>query len=192
MIKQRVMSFSKLSDLVNRFNLYPDLRNSRTAEEIINKMRDDIRVEPVKRRGDRPPYRKTESATIAFTLSYDGKTPETVLLVADTLTSLFLSENQQVRERQTPRPPVSGMEMNRVKKELAALDNQNGRLQETTCMSFPSFSRQTSTARNGPNGILTASTYQIRTLKDRESFCKPSSPGCPSISATRTRGGLKS
>ena len=171
MIKQRAMSFSKLSDLVNRFNLYPDLRNSRTAEEIINKMRDDIRVEPVSAEVIDPRTGRPSSATIAFTLSYDGKTPETVLLVADTLTSLFLSENQQVRERQTAETSqFLELEMNRVKKELAALDTKMADFKETHMHELPELLQANLDGKERTERDIDRLNDQIRTLKDRESF----------------------
>jgi hypothetical protein len=74
MIKQRVMSFSRLNELVNRFNLYPELRASWTTEQIVAKMRDDIRVEPVSAEVKDPRTGRATSATIAFTLAYEGKT----------------------------------------------------------------------------------------------------------------------
>ena len=79
MIKQRVLSFSRLSELVNRLNLYPDRRNFRTTESIVTKMRDDIRVEPVSAQVKNPRTGRATSATIAFTLSYEGRNPGTAL-----------------------------------------------------------------------------------------------------------------
>jgi len=171
MIKQRAMSFSKLSDLVNRFNLYPDLRNSRTTEEIINKMRDDIRVEPVSAEVIDPRTGRPSSATIAFTLSYDGRVPETVLRVADTLTSLFLSENQQVRERQTAETSqFLELEMNRVKKELAALDTKMAEFKETHMQELPELLQANLDGKERTERDIDRLNDQIRTLKDRESF----------------------
>ena len=99
-INQRMMSFTKLSEIIQRFNLYPELRDKLTSKEIIEKMKEDTLLEPVStevvdRRTGRP-----SAATIAFTLSYQEKNPNTVQQVANVLTSLFLSENLQVRETQ--------------------------------------------------------------------------------------------
>lgn len=100
-INQRIMSSSRLLDIINRFNLYADLRSSTPMEEIVSKMRKDIRFETVSADVvDRKTGRPT-SATIAFTLSYDGRNPEVVQKVANTLASLYLEENLKVREQQT-------------------------------------------------------------------------------------------
>ena len=72
-INQRIMSFTKLSEIIQRLNLYPELRDKLTAEEIVEKMKEDTVLEPVStevvdRRTGRP-----TAATIAFTLSYQGE-----------------------------------------------------------------------------------------------------------------------
>jgi polysaccharide biosynthesis transport protein len=100
-INQRIMSTTRLLEIINRFSLYRDLRSSYTLEEIIATMRKDIKfqtisAEVVDRRTGRP-----TSATIAFSLSYEGKNPEVVQQVANVLTSLYLEENLKVREQQT-------------------------------------------------------------------------------------------
>jgi len=170
-IKQRVMSFSRLSDLVNRFKLYQDLRNSWTTEEIVTKMRDDIRVEPVSAEVKDPHTGRATSATIAFTLSYEGKAPETVLQVANTLTSLFLSENQQVRERQTAETSqFLEVEMNRVKNELATLDAQIADFKENHMQELPELLQANLDGKERTEREADRLTDQIRTLKDRESF----------------------
>jgi polysaccharide biosynthesis transport protein len=171
MIKQRVMSFSRLSDLVNRYNLYPELRASWTAERIVGKMRGDIRVEPVSAEVRDPRTGRASSATIAFTLAYEGKNPETVLQVANTLTSLFLSENQQVRERQTAETSqFLEVEMNRVKTELATLDAQIAGFKEAHMQELPELLQANIEGKDRTERDIDRLTDQIRTLKDREAF----------------------
>ncbi len=100
-INQRVMTYTKLLDIINRYKLYQDLREKRVTEEIVEKMSEDILFEPISVEAiDRRTGRPT-TATIAFTLSYEGKHPQTVQQVTNVLTSLFLRENLAVRERQT-------------------------------------------------------------------------------------------
>jgi len=74
-IHQRIVSFSRLFDLVNRFNLYPDLKDKWTDDEIVAKMREDIILEPISVEAADHRTRKPSAITIAFTLSYEGKNP---------------------------------------------------------------------------------------------------------------------
>jgi len=74
-INQRIMSFSRLLEVIQQYGLYPELKESRTTEEIVEKMREDTALQPVSaevidRRTGRP-----TAATIAFTLSYQGRNP---------------------------------------------------------------------------------------------------------------------
>ena len=41
-INQRMMSFTKLSEIIQQLNLYPELRDKRTAEEIVEKMIEEV------------------------------------------------------------------------------------------------------------------------------------------------------
>jgi succinoglycan biosynthesis transport protein ExoP len=98
MITQQIMSRTRLQDIIDQFNLYTEMRQRYTREEIIEKMRDDINLETISadvrdRQTGRP-----VSATIAFTLSYEGKNPSTVQRVATVLASLYLEENLKSRE----------------------------------------------------------------------------------------------
>ena len=97
-ITQRIMSRSKLTEIIDRFNLYEDLRKRKTMEEIIETMRKDIKLsmvsaEVIDQRTGRP-----TTATIAFSLSYEGKDPGKVQKVANRLASLYLEENLKNRE----------------------------------------------------------------------------------------------
>ena len=94
-ISQEILSRSRLEALIQRFDLYPDLRRKTPMEEVVERMRDDIRIEL---KGGAP--RNERATTVAFTLSYIGRDPKKVALVANTLASFYIEENLKVRERQ--------------------------------------------------------------------------------------------
>src|SRR5262245_47517611 len=95
-ISQEILSRSRLDVLIRQFDLYSDLRRSAPLEEVIDRMRKDIKLElkAVQQGDDR------RSATIAFDLSYDGRNPEKVARVTNTLASFYIEENLKARERQ--------------------------------------------------------------------------------------------
>lgn len=100
MIKQQVMSRTKLMGIIEEFNLYKEMRERYTTGEIVSKMRSDINLRTISADvKDRRTGRDTD-ATIAFTLSYEGKEPSIVQKVANVLASLYLEENLRVREQQ--------------------------------------------------------------------------------------------
>ena len=103
-LTQQILSRVKLWEIINQFNLYPDLREKLTREEITEKMRDDIRLETIsaeiaEKKGGRRPT-QTTSVTIAFSIAYRGKRPDMVQKVAGTLASLYLEQNLKTREAQ--------------------------------------------------------------------------------------------
>ena len=94
-ISQEILSRSRLEGLISRFGLYTDLRKHESSEEILERMRRDIRLEI---RSADP--RGRQSVTVAFALSYRGRDPQTVALVTNTLASFYIEENLKARERQ--------------------------------------------------------------------------------------------
>ena len=94
-ISQETLSRSRLEALISQFNLYPEARKRMFPEEVVERMRRDIALEVkgVDVRGQR-------QATVAFTIGYIGLVPETVAQVTNRLASLYIEENQKVRERQ--------------------------------------------------------------------------------------------
>lgn len=138
-INQRIMTATKLLEIINRFDLYKDLRDKKTTEEVVEKMREDITMEPISvevvdRRTGRPTV-----ATIAFTVSYEGKNnPLKVQQIANVLASLFLEENVNVRERQaTEISKFLEEEMARVKKDLDGIDTRLSNFKEQHVNELP-------------------------------------------------------
>ena len=103
-LTQQILSRVKLWEIIQQFNLYPDLRQKLTREEIIEKMHDNIKLETIsakvaEKRGDRRPSPQVD-VTIAFSIAYRGKSPDRVQKVAGTLASLYLEQNLKTREAQ--------------------------------------------------------------------------------------------
>lgn len=96
-ITQQALSRSRLEALINGFGLYPDLRRGLPLEEIVELMRDAIRLEIKGDDQQAGPRRGRGPATVAFSISYRGSDPQTVALVTDTLASFFIEENLKVR-----------------------------------------------------------------------------------------------
>lgn len=94
-ISEEILSRSRLQDLIVRFDLYPRLRKKVSSEEVIQRMRRDIRLERKE-----VALRWGYGSTVAFTLSYQGWEPETVARVVNTLASFYVEENERVRPHQ--------------------------------------------------------------------------------------------
>lgn len=97
-ISQEILSRARLGDLIERFNLYPELRDRASPEDLTQRMRLDIDLtrKEVEQAWGR-------SATIAFALSYRGKDPQRVAQVTNALAAFYVEENVKLRERQAAR-----------------------------------------------------------------------------------------
>ncbi|MFI5330366.1 MAG: GumC family protein [Desulfobaccales bacterium] len=103
-LTQQILSRTRLWEIVQQFQLYSEMQEKYTREEILEKMRDDIHLETISAEvgaGGQKQARPAQSAiTIAFSISYRGKNPETVQKVAGNLASLYLEQNLKIREAQ--------------------------------------------------------------------------------------------
>jgi uncharacterized protein involved in exopolysaccharide biosynthesis len=98
-IKQQVLSRSTLWRIVEQYDLYKTLRKRSPTEEVLERFIKDIQIDVLNAKVIDKRTQNPTQATIAFTLAYDGETPELAQKIANELTSLFLAENLKSRER---------------------------------------------------------------------------------------------
>lgn len=122
-IRQQVMSRERLTDVITRLDLYPEVRALVPMDALVGRMRKDVEFDV---RGT--PQSTGGFATIAFAVSYSGRDPETVARVANTIAALYVEENTTRRERQ------ASLTADFLKGQLAgvkaSLDGQEGRLNQ--------------------------------------------------------------
>jgi polysaccharide chain length determinant protein (PEP-CTERM system associated) len=82
-IQQEIFSRSRLEKIIDEFSLYPEMRQSRPLETVVEYMRTNIVVETV--RDD------------AFKVSFTDGVPRTAMIVTDRLASMFIDENTRDR-----------------------------------------------------------------------------------------------
>ncbi len=98
-ISQQVMTRAMLLRLVDKYGLYEKYRQRATTDEILDRMRKDIKLTTVNADiSDRSSGRRV-NATIAFTISYDSPRPDQAQKVVNDLASLYLDENAKVRQQ---------------------------------------------------------------------------------------------
>ena len=115
-IHKQVMSRARLSEVIARFGLYPELREHVPMEGIVGRMRKDIQFDPS---GVQP--MSGRAATIAFTLGYVGRDPVMVAEVTNTLVASYVDENTRTREQQAVRTAqFLKVQLDEAKRELEA------------------------------------------------------------------------
>jgi uncharacterized protein involved in exopolysaccharide biosynthesis len=92
-ISQRVMTTQNLLSLIERYNLYPDIRDRQPREVLLGEMRGDIGLHMISADVIDPRSGRPTQATIAFSVSYRNRSPDLALKVASDLTTLYLNEN---------------------------------------------------------------------------------------------------
>jgi polysaccharide biosynthesis transport protein len=168
-INQRIMSFTRLLEIIQRFGLYPELMDKKTTEEIVEQMRKDTELKPVSadvmdRRTGKP-----TAATIAFTLAYQGKDAAKVQQVANVLTSLFLEENLKERTKQAQETSAFlESEMARVKEELSGVESKLAAFKQANINSLPEMVQVNIQSLNNLERNLEVANEQLRGLRERE------------------------
>lgn len=168
-INQRVLTSTRLLELIKQFNLYEDLQQKETIDEVIEKMRDDIALTPVNVEiADRKSGR-TASATIAFTLSYEGKDPKKVQQVANTITSLFLKEDIKVRKDQaSSTSEFLKDEKDRILTQVNDYEKQLSEFKEKNVNSLPEMFQVNMQALNNSQRNIEQTKENMRALKEKE------------------------
>lgn len=96
-ISQRVMTSTNLTRIMDEFDLYEDLRDRETREEILDRMRDNIRLDMISADVVDPKSGRPTEATIAFSLAFEDENAGKAQRVANELVTLFLNENIKSR-----------------------------------------------------------------------------------------------
>ncbi len=122
-IRQRVMTRENLVKVADKYRLYEEDRASITVSEIIDRMRNGITVELIS--AANPARGARGKSLIAFTLSFDHRSPNTAHRVANELVTLYLNENVKTRtERAAETTEFLTKESERLKAELDSLEQQ--------------------------------------------------------------------
>jgi polysaccharide biosynthesis transport protein len=144
-ISQQVMTRANLMQIVDKYRLYTGYRRTHTTEETLDRLRKDIKLDILKADViDQRNGTKT-TATIAFTLSYDGETPDGTQKVANEIVSLYLNENLKNRQQKTAETSTFLSEeatklsqhISETEKKLASFKSKNmGRLPELVALNM--------------------------------------------------------
>lgn len=96
-ISQLVMTSANLVGVIRKFNLYPNLQEREPREVLVARMRKDIKMDLISADVVDPRFGRPTQATIAFSVSYQSRSPDLAQKVANELTTLYLNENLKSR-----------------------------------------------------------------------------------------------
>jgi len=92
-LSREILTPERLTQIARQYGLY---RQARSTDDLVDRMRKDIRIELV----DDIKSRARESRSFLFTVSYTAANPVVATNVANTLASLYSEENSRMREQQ--------------------------------------------------------------------------------------------
>lgn len=170
-INQRVMTRTNLTEIIKKYDLYAKKRRTEPMEVVIEKMRDDVKLNMVSADVVDPRNGQPTKATIAFTLSYENETPQLAQKVANELTSLFLNENlSSRREMATQASDFITEEANRVSDQISKLESQLAKFKERNGDSMPDLMQFNMQLAERVDRELSDVEQNLRSLKERRIY----------------------
>jgi uncharacterized protein involved in exopolysaccharide biosynthesis len=140
MISQQVLARDKLIQIINQYNLYPELRDKHTMTEIVNKMRRDIFLENIQAPLINRRTSKSIISTVAFTLSYEGKNPESVQKVTNRLASLYIEADSRKRtEAATNTENFLNEELSKLKRQMHVQETKISKFKKSNLNQLPEY-----------------------------------------------------
>jgi uncharacterized protein involved in exopolysaccharide biosynthesis len=99
-IRQRVMSASKLSALIDEYDLYPDLSNSDQSHIAIERIRLATILEPEYAEVFNASTGRSSLVTIGFKIFFENSDPAKTQAIASEIANLYVTENERGRSAQ--------------------------------------------------------------------------------------------
>jgi hypothetical protein len=111
--------------IINKYGLYKENTGNQTTTELLDKMRNLIAVESIS--SDESHTSRQGLPAIAFTISFEDKSPQVALQVANDLVALFLDWNIKLRtEGATETTEFLTQESDKLKAEVDRLEERIG------------------------------------------------------------------
>ncbi len=164
-IKQEILSRDRLTDLITRFDLYPELRTRAPMDAVLDQMRRDIEIEL-----NGPEQVSGRKTTVSFKLSYTGASNKTVADVTNALATFYVAQNANIRSEGATRTTeflraqldATRKQLDQHEKEMRAYTSSHpGELPQQVDVNLAALERLNTQLRlNGER--------QLKLLEDRE------------------------
>lgn len=168
-IRQRVLTSRQLQIMIKQFGLYGKEQDKMTMDELLGKMRDQISLNPVNVEVTDHRSGRAATATIAFTLSYEGEDPQKVQQVVNNITTLFLKEDLKVRTDQASSThKFLKQEKEKIEVRLAELEVKLSAYKKEHANSLPELFQVNMQGLNTIERNIELSKENLRTLKEKK------------------------
>jgi polysaccharide chain length determinant protein (PEP-CTERM system associated) len=174
-IRQEILSRARLTELINRYDLYPDVRHT-DMEQAIEQVRRDIEIELTG-----PEQLSGRTKTVAFNLSFTGARRETVAQVTNAIAAFYVEQNSQMRSEEAARTTqflrsqidAAKQQLDRNEQQVKAYTNRHvGELPQQVDVNLATLERLNTQLRIN-------SERQLRTLEQRDKLFETPAPVAP-------------
>ncbi len=170
-IKQQVMSRSSLWKIIEQYGLYRSMRKRSVTEDVLERFVKDIQIEVINAKVVDKRSQTPTQVTIAFTLAYDGETPELAQKVANELTSLFLGENLKTRERHAQETTAFlRQEADNLARHIGELERKIATVKQRAGGALPELTQLNMQLMNQADRELIEVDREIRSLEERKTY----------------------
>lgn len=178
-LSEQVLSTPRLQQIMDEFHLYPELRDCRTQQEIIDYMRKNITVQ-IKQGGDRN--------LSAFTIKFVDKNRDLVAPVTSRLADSFIQWDLATREHQaTGASDFLATQLQEAKKELDGHENKINVFRERHLGELPEQSGVNSAALSRLQTNLQANIDNLNRLEQEKILLAESQSNGPATPTQRDR-----
>jgi len=173
-ITQEMQSRTKILYLVDKYDLLPDKRKRLATEDLVDKIRERITIEPINAEIHKE-SRTPVLLTIAFTLSYEDRNPKKAQLVTTEIASYYLEKNLESRERHA-RGTAKFLEeqLGSVKAEIEKLETRLAQYRQKHLEALPEYTSLNMQKLEKVNADLGSLNAQIRSLEEQRSSLRNS------------------
>ena len=170
-IAQRVMTTENLMGIIQRYDLYPDLRKREPREEVVAAMRKATNLQMISADVIDPRNGQPTKATIAFTLDYSNRSAQLAAQVANELVSLYLQQNIETRQK-TAQDAVSFLqsESARLSRDIDAQQVKIAAFKRKNENDLPELSQLNLTDLNQTQNQILETDTQIQSLEQQLIF----------------------
>lgn len=191
-IQARVMSRTNLLKIVEKFGLYTEKKKYVTSEEIVEFMHDDISLDMISANVVDPRSGRPSTATIAFSVSYKGVSPDSTQKVASELTSLYLNENLKNRAQKSEETAdFFDQEIERLSKTIAEYESKIAIFKEENTGLLPEHQGLNISSKQRLESDLDSIDAKISSLEDRQFYLEGQlaqiEPGNPAVMGSSQR-----
>ncbi len=167
-ITQEVMSRARVLKLIEKYNLLPNKRNKLTTEEMVEKIRERITIEPINAEINKENASRPVLLTIAFTVSYEDEDPKKAQLVTNEISSYYMEKNLESREAHAKgTTKFLEEQLKQVKSQMDALESKLAEYRKAHLEELPEFTNLNMQKLEKLNSDISNINMQIRSLEEQ-------------------------